>query len=262
MSSARGWLMAVTGRTTMAKYAGIDLSYSQEKVDYKALAKAKIMRKPLKFVMIRLGHGRKKDTLFEQHYKGCKAAGIKVGIYHWSYAKSASEARVEANWVLEQLRGLEIDYPIAMDFEDKGVLAAGLSREEYTDLSTIQAANYYPLLYTGKYTIRDHLDSGLLKEFDLWLAQYTSEGYQAQLGQVMWQFTVAGHPEWDYSKQGSVAGVTGPCDCDWAYVGYAAKIKKLKMNQPLVAVRAEKLVRSSEVDSEKALLRSKGYTLL
>ena len=44
--------MAVTGRTTMAKYAGIDLSYSQEKVDYKALAKAKIMGKPLKFVMI------------------------------------------------------------------------------------------------------------------------------------------------------------------------------------------------------------------
>ena len=75
--------------------------------------------------MLRLGHGRTRDKLFDAHYKGCKAAGIKVGVYLWSYATTPAEARAGANWVLEQLRNYDIDYPAAMDFEDENVLAAG-----------------------------------------------------------------------------------------------------------------------------------------
>ena len=43
-----------------------------------------------------------------------------------------------------------------------------------------------------------------------------------------------------------------------------SEVKRLNKEDesPLVAVRAEKLVRSSEVDSEKTLLRSRGYSLL
>ena len=42
----------------MAKYAGVDLSAWQTGVDYKALSKAKIQGKPLKFAILRLGYGR------------------------------------------------------------------------------------------------------------------------------------------------------------------------------------------------------------
>lgn len=64
----------------MAKYAGVDLSYAQTDVDYKALGKAKIRGKPLKFAMLRIGHGLKKDTMFDEHYKGCKAAGMRFWV--------------------------------------------------------------------------------------------------------------------------------------------------------------------------------------
>ena len=46
-------------------------------------------------------------------------------MYLWSYATTPAETRVGANWVLEQLRNYDIDYPAAMDFEDENVLAAG-----------------------------------------------------------------------------------------------------------------------------------------
>ncbi len=252
----------------MAKYAGVDLSYAQANVDYKALAKAKIQGKPLKFAMLRLGHGRTKDKLFDEHYKGCKAAGIKVGVYFWSYATTSAEARVEANWVLEQLRNYEIDYPVAMDFEDENVLAAGLLRNDYTNivrafLSTIKRGGYYPVLYTGKYILEHNLSGEILSEYDLWLAQYTKEGWQAQLGQTMWQFTVAGHPQWDYARQGGVDGVKGQCDCNWSYVGYAAKIKRLGLNKPKTYYKltCEKTVEKLELAKIQAQLRAMGFNV-
>lgn len=240
----------------MAKYAGVDLSYAQTDVDYKALSKAKIQGKPLKFAMLRIGHGLNKDKMFDEHYKGCKAAGIKVGVYHWSYATTAAEARMEAKWVVEQLRGLDIDYPVAMDFEDMpNVLSKGLSRDQYTAivrafLSTIKTSGYYPLLYTGKYILESNLCSEILSEYDLWLAQYTSEGYQAQLGQTMWQFTVAGSASDDYAHQGAVSGIKGQCDCNWSYVGYAAKIKKLGLNQPIKEVTITATAKVGEKDAK------------
>ena len=250
----------------MAKYAGVDLSAWQTGVDYKALSKARIQGKPLKFAMLRLGYGRSKDKLFDKHYKGCKAAGIKVGVYVWSRAENVAEARAEANWALDQIKALDIDYPIAMDFEDTNVLSKGLSREQYSAivrafLGSIKAANYYPILYTGKYTLQDHLDGKLLSEYDLWLAQYTKQGYQSQLGQTMWQFTVAGHPSWDYSQQLSVDGVKGQCDCDWSYVGYAAKIKKLGMNQPLVEVSAKVSLPKAKAEEMASKLKAMGCSV-
>ena len=34
-------------------------------------------------------------------------------------------------------------------------------------------------------------------------------------------------------KVKAVSGVKCQCDCDWAYIGYAAKIRKLGMNKPV-----------------------------
>lgn len=253
----------------MGKYAGIDLSYCQTDVDYKALSKAKIQGKPLKFAMLRIGHGLNKDKMFDKHYKGCKAAGIKVGVYHWSYATTEAEARMEAAWVLEQLRDLDVDYPVAMDFEDtKNVLNKGLSRTQYTDivrayLSTVKEAGYYPLLYTGKYILENNLFGEILSEYDLWLAQYTSEDHQAQFSQTMWQFTVAGSPSDDYAHQGAVAGVKGQCDCNWSYVGYAAKIKKLGLNKPRTYYKltCEKTVEKADLAKVKSQLKAMGFTV-
>ena len=71
-----------------------------------------------------------------------------------------------------------------MDFEDEHVLNAGLLRNDYTNivrafLSTIKRGGYYPVLYTGKYILDSNLSGEILSEYDLWLAQYTKEDWQA-----------------------------------------------------------------------------------
>lgn len=252
----------------MAKYAGVDLSKHNADVDYAKLAKAKIKGKTVKFAMLRLGYGCSKDVLFDRHYAGCKAANIHVGVYVWSRARNAAEARQEALWALEQIKGLDISYPIAMDFEDEEILGLKLSREQYTAivrafLSTIKNANYYPILYIGKYVLADNIDGNILNDYDIWLAQYTTEGRQAQLGQTMWQFGIAGHELWDYSKVGSVDGVTGPCDVNWAYVGYAAKIKKLGMNKPKIKYKVvgEKTVEAADLAKAQGQLKALGFSV-
>ncbi len=145
------------------KYAGVDLSYANADVDYKALKAGTINGYKVKFATLRLGHGIKKDTLFDKHYKGCKDAGIYVDVYHWTYATNLTEARAEADRAIRGISNYDIDYPIALDFVDKNVLAAGLTKVQYTAICKaymyrIKAANYYPMLYCNLSTIDNPLN--------------------------------------------------------------------------------------------------------
>lgn len=216
------------------KYAGVDLSRWNGGGDFKALKNAQILGKPVKFVMLRLGYGRSLDDRFMQYYNAARQAGLHVGVYVYSLAADAAEARAEAAWALERLSGLEIDYPVAFDFEDGTVLGKGLTRAQYTAicrafLEHIRTGGYYSILYTGPAVIKAHLDLKRLGDYDLWLAQYTREGTEYRYGQKMWQFSVAGGAN-DYNGVGRVAGVPGECDCNWSYIGYAAKIQRLGLN--------------------------------
>lgn len=247
------------------RYAGVDLSYANDDVDYNALKAGKIKGYKVKFAMLRLGHGMTKDKLFDKHYSGCKEAGIHVGVYHWSYATTPEEARREAEWAVSELAGYSIDYPAALDFEDESILNKGLSKAQYTAickayLDTLCAANYYPMLYCNPNVADNYINLKSLP-YDLWLAQYTSEGYQRDFGQGMWQFTVAGSPTLDYGDVGAVAGVRGQCDCNWAYIGYAAKIKKLGLNKPVVRykVTGTKTVNKNKLNEAKGQLKALGF---
>lgn len=251
----------------MPKYAGIDMSYCQTGVDYKKLKNGKILGERVKFAMLRSSIGLRKDTMFDEHYKGCKAAGLYVGVYHWLKAQTVAAAEQEALYLVGILGRYEIDYPVALDFEDAGTLALGLSKAEYTAIvdafmRILQRANYYVILYTGKYILANYLDKSVLDRYDLWLAQYTGEGTQAQLGQTMWQFTVAGSKLLDYGKVGAVAGVTGACDCNWSYVGYAKKIKNLRKNMRQYMITGTKTVSACDLEACKSQLKALGYNVV
>ncbi len=160
--------------------------------------------------------------LFDRHYKDCKEAGIYVDVYHWTYATNLTEARAEAGRAIREISNYNIDYPIALDFVDKNVIAVGLTKAQYTAICKaymyrIKAANYYPMLYCNLSTIDNPPNFADLSAYDLWLSQYTSEGYQRDFGQGMWQFSVAGHSTLDYGRIRTVTGVKGQCDCNWAH---------------------------------------------
>ena len=250
----------------MAKYAGIDLSRWNGSVDFKKLKSGKILGSPVKFVMLRLSYGTRLDDRFRQYYSAAKSAGLYVGVYLYSIADTVSAARSEADWALEQLKGLDIDYPVAFDFEHKAVLDKKLSKEQYTAicrafLDRIRKGGYYPILYTAPVVIKGYIDLEKLSDYDLWLAQYTRSGTEQQYGQTMWQFSVAGGVN-DYNKVGKVPGVSGECDCNWSYVGYAAKIKRLGLNgKKQICLTAEVSVEASKADKVAAKLKALGCTV-
>ena len=118
---------------------GIDVSEFQEKIDWK-----KVREDDVEFAYIRIGRRGAttgllyEDKRFEENYKGARDNGIKVGIYFFSQAIDEKEALEEAAWVIEHLKGKEVDLPIVFDceevfLEDEKPRLEGVDRKQLTD---------------------------------------------------------------------------------------------------------------------------------
>lgn len=79
---------------------GIDVSENNGTVDWEAVAAAGVT-----FAIIRLGYGRGHlDSKFYDNYNGAKDAGLKVGVYYYSYALNPDDAEGEARFMLDILK--------------------------------------------------------------------------------------------------------------------------------------------------------------
>lgn len=93
---------------------GVDVSENNGIVDWQAVADAGI-----EFAMIRCSYGlNSKDSMFANNVAGAKAAGLKVGAYHYSYALTPEDAIQEAQNCQDAISGVELDLPVFFDMED------------------------------------------------------------------------------------------------------------------------------------------------
>lgn len=154
------------------KYAGVDISYCQPDVDYAALKSGKILGYPVKFAMIRAAYGTNIDKHFLQHVRGCLAAGLYVGVYLFSTAKNAAQAKAEAEWLISTIKANKLDgkitYPIAYDLEMESQYKLGkavCTAMCKAFMDTIAAYNYQPMLYTNVNWVCCHLNYDDLKDY-------------------------------------------------------------------------------------------------
>ncbi|MCR5041614.1 MAG: glycoside hydrolase family 25 protein [Clostridia bacterium] len=198
---------------------GIDVSSFQGDIDWKAVAADGIS-----FAFIRAGFrgssegGIFDDDLFEDNAADAAAAGLQVGAYFFSQAVSEDEAREEARFLLDAVEGRDVDLPLVIDFEDisSDSRISGLTNAERTAVVSafadeIRANGREPMLYTSMYYATEKLYYEQL-DLPVWLAAYsgpTEFGYG---------FTV-----WQYSSDGSVAGIDGPVDMDLMFVKKPAR---------------------------------------
>lgn len=195
---------------------GIDISYCQTNVDYN-----KLKASGVEFVIIQAGYGRdvsQKDKMFETHYAGCKAAGIKVGAYWYSYAVSEADAVQEAQACLNAIKGKQFEYPIYYDVEEQSQFNKG---KAFCDsitkafLSRLEASGYYAGLYTGRYAAQNYFSQATLDRYALWIAEYGGKlNYTGKYG--MWQ----------NSSEWVVSGISSGVDHDYCYVDYPKLIKE------------------------------------
>ena len=179
---------------------GIDVSEWNREIDWKAVKDAGI-----EFAYIRIGgrgwgeagnmYG---DAMAQANYQGAKEQGLLVGVYFFSQAITAEEAREEALYCLEYTKDWELDLPIAMDWEyiSDEARTGQISRRDLTDCvlefnRTIVQGGRKMCLYTGAFILHQWMYPHELQEIPFWLAMYTTEmDYPYEF--AMWQYTGKG----------------------------------------------------------------------
>ncbi len=202
-------------------FAGADISKSNGTVDFNALKKSGIS-----FVMIKLGsrgYDTGKVTLdssFATNIQGAEAAGLDVGIYFYSQAVTDQEAMEEVNFVIQNLKGYTITYPVAIDMElvsndtsrIEKLSAADKTKITATFMSGIQAAGYIPAVYGNKEWLLTKINLPSITTFKIWLSQ------PEDLPDYPYQFVM-----WQYSTNGKVNGISGDTDLDISMIDFSAR---------------------------------------
>lgn len=199
-------------------YYGVDVSSYQGRIDWDEVADSGI-----DFAMIRILTGKRtsnldKDAYFEYNYQHAREAGIKVGVYRYTYAYTKSGARQEATEIVDALGGRYLEYPIVLDLEDSMVLNS-TTREKRTEIiqeykKIVERAGYKFALYANKNWLENYIEPEALEGVDIWLARWRSldqgPGYNGPGNLTMWQYT----------STGRVDGISGNVDRNVSYKNY------------------------------------------
>ncbi len=190
---------------------GIDVSKWQEEIDWQEVKKAGI-----EFAMIRIGYQAKYDGVceldpyFVANIEGAKSVNIPVGIYFYSYAKNVEQAIEQAHWIKEHLQNVELDLPIAFDWENwnsfnqAGMSFYTLNKVANVFLDTVQEFGYKGMLYSSKFYLEQIWEP---TQYDIWLAQYNRKvTYEGE------------YSIWQMSESGRVNGIENDVDMNVLYL--------------------------------------------
>ena len=242
-----------SGETTF----GIDVARYQGTIDWSQVAASGVQ-----FAMIRVGYRTQKtgeivaDSNAKYNMQEAQANGIKVGAYFFSTAITAEEAVQEADWVADYISQYQITYPVAFNcegFENADSRQYNMTQSERTDmaiafLNEIYNRGYTPMFYAAKNEMTGDAKwdtSRIEKTYKIWVSQYPTVPYPKTA-----QSDYAGtHAMWQYTNQGTVAGISKPVDVDIAYFGYAGTADAQSDVAPeTVSADAEALMNFSEVN--------------
>lgn len=193
---------------TASSVKGFDISHYQGTPD---MAKAKAAG--YQFVYVKSSEGTTYvDPTFATNVKDAHTAGLLVGAYHFARPDQDS-AVTEANHFISLLQANPTDLMPVLDLEEpttKGSMTgADLAAWSRTFINTVQSAvGHKVMLYTGNWFINEYSLVGL-SDIPLWDSYYSSTAPPSAGGWTEWT-------AWQYSDKGTVAGVSGGVDVDYA----------------------------------------------
>lgn len=188
----------------------IDVSAFQGSIDWKAVSGN------IEAAIIRLGYrgygnGRiVYDEKYKTNRKACEDYGIPFSLYFFPTSITDAEAVEEADFIIQEVKGMDFVLPIFLDSEYAEGNGKGrsdqLSRADRTRFLRIICerleANGVPAgIYASTSWIKNRLDASQLPFF-WWVAQWSSSlSYSGD-----WLL-------WQYTSKGSVPGISGNVDC-------------------------------------------------
>lgn len=163
---------------------GIDVSYYQGKnIDW-----AKVKSGGISFAFLRCGYSgtsngkRCPDSTFKNNMREATAAGLDVGVYYFSQARTVKEARAEAAFAIKQVKasGCKITLPLVIDTENVPGGRASSSKLNRTNRTAavkafcdyVNSKGYTPMIYASTSWLNNNLDMKKLSGYQVWVAQY------------------------------------------------------------------------------------------
>lgn len=199
---------------------GIDVSAHQGNINWPLTASQ------ISAVIIRAGYGKNNiDQKWVPNIETAATLGLDLGVYWFSYAYSVDMAYMEGKYAALATKKKLGDrcVPIAFDLEydsveyakKKGVIIDRTAATQYAIafLRAVKEFGYRPMIYTNIDYLKRYFDLALIQQAVpdtlLWLACWRSEKPTDIYGQMM--------SVWQYTSNGSVAGISGRVDMDEIY---------------------------------------------
>ena len=199
---------AVTEEEHKQWLKGIDISSYNGDVDLQ-----KVKNNGYDYVMIRTGSGKTTfDPNFSINYGKAGQAGLKRGVYHYSYATTVEDAKQEAYACLSAIDNRNLECPVTFDIEEDKAFETG--KENVTDMAiafceVIKEAGYEPMIYSSLNRLNNDFDYDAISSYKIWVANYEADYPDYQYPYYMWQYNI-----------GSVDGANtaaGECDVNYIY---------------------------------------------
>ena len=236
---------------------GIDVSRFQGTIDW-----AQVAGTGIDFAMVRVGYRDsatgeiKADSNAKYNMQEAEKNGIKIGAYFFSTAVSTDEAVEEASWVADYISKYAITYPVGFNcegFDNASSRQYALTKDERSAialafLDKIYSAGYTPIFYASRGELSEDAKwntSQIQQKYKIWMAWYGQDisnlaggpSYEGQC--AMWQ----------YSSNGTVAGIGKSVDVDVAYFGYyGTETAKDTSERETATADVEALMKFSDVN--------------
>jgi GH25 family lysozyme M1 (1,4-beta-N-acetylmuramidase)/fibronectin type 3 domain-containing protein len=202
------------------------------------------------FAIIRVGYRQLntgeliEDPYYKQNIEGALANDISVGVYFFSEALTAKEARAEAKFILKRIKKYDVTLPVVIDYEggyytDNGNKYPGRVEAAYQDGSLTKAsatkvvrafcnyvdeAGYTPMVYANSNYLLSNINGASLgKKYQVWQARY-AESTDPNNGYLYYD---GSYDYWQYSENGYIGEMK--VDCNFLYKNF-----NVRTSQPQV----------------------------
>lgn len=207
--------------TTTTTWYGIDVSRWQGTPDWQQAKDSGV-----EFAMLRAGYGKEANQVDPSFYSNLQAAqnlGIPCGAYWYSYALTAADARREAQLFLQVVQGHRFEFPLVLDIEEtsqRNLDMVSVSTIIDAFCTTMEQGGYYTVLYSYASFLNTKVLPSTLDRYDVWVAHTNTAKPDYARPYGMWQ----------YSHKGTVPGISGSVDLNYAYRNYPALMKQYHVN--------------------------------
>lgn len=187
---------------------GIDVSAWQTNVDYEA-----VKSDGCEFVIMRMGYYYDHvvmDDYYRQNMDNATAAGLQVGVYFYTADNTEEGVREHARWIVEQLDGRQLDFPVAFDWEEWGTFQEyGMNIHDLNCLfdafcDELEKNGYTGMLYSSKNFLNNFWTNK--NNRPVWLAHFVDET----------DYT-GDYSIWQGSAYGRINGIAGDVDMNIRY---------------------------------------------